>query len=102
MLSASVSIAVKLARAVRAKRALNHSSIKAGVGASGSSGKEVQAAITVCTIALLQCLAYFPSGTTCMAVCLANESPEFAIVRSVKCCSHLDKHLFYMCILRDI
>ena len=81
MLTASVSIATKLAMAVRSKRALTQmSSDKSG------SGREMQAAVTVCTIALLQCVAYFPTAVLCMAICLANESPQFEIVRLLGLC----------------
>ena len=83
MLASSVSIAVKLVLAVRSKRELTQASSKtgdkSGAGTSGSR-REIQAAITVCTVALMQCLAYFPTAATCMAVCLANESPQFAQV----------------------
>ena len=84
MLVSSVTIAVKLTLAVRSKRNLTHVSSKGGEkGGAGASGsrREMQAAITVCTMALMQCLAYFPTAVTCMAVCLANESPQFALVR---------------------
>ena len=84
MLVSSVIITVKLALVVRSKRDLTQVSSKGGEkgGARASgSGREMQAAITVCTIALMQFIAYFPTAATCMAVCLANESPQFAIVR---------------------
>ena len=83
MLASSVCISVKLAMAVRSKRELTRmggkGGEKSGAGAGGSR-RETQAAVTVCTIAVMQCLAYFPTAATCMAVCLANESPQFALV----------------------
>ena len=88
MLAAGMFIATKLASAVRMKRALHATASgsggrEKGGGGGGGGGREMQAAITVCTIALLQCLAYFPTAVTCMAFCLANESPQFVLVRPI-------------------
>lgn len=94
MLVASVLIAVKLEFAVSSRRMLKGGD-KSGTATSGST-RETQAAITVCTIAVLQCIDYFPKAFICMAICLANETPQFALVRSNFLHSIFDKILIKM------
>ena len=97
MLVSSVSIAVKLALVVHSKHELTQVSSKGGEkgGGTSGSGREMQAAITVCTMALMQCLAYFPTAAICMAFCLANESPQFELVRFSF--NNLQWPLFWLC-----
>lgn len=43
-----------------------------------SSSKELQASVTVLTLAIMQCLVYFPSAVGCMLLCFVMYYPDIA------------------------
>ena len=77
MLSCSVVISARL---------LDYSQTRSQLSAGDSSqesrgsSKELQASITVISLALLQCIVYFPSAVACMFYCLAYSSPTIRLL----------------------
>ena len=72
MLVCSVLISASLLAAKRSRGALSVSSS----ADERTSSKELQASVTVVTLALLQCLVYVPCAVGCMLYCWANATPE--------------------------
>ena len=72
MLGCSVIIALKLSYSVSGKSKLT-------VGSKTTNRKEIQAALTVVSLAILQCCSYFPTTVFCMVFCLAAGDPQFQV-----------------------
>ncbi len=70
MLVSSVLIAYKLSESRMKKSKLTQ-------GSKSFSSKEINAALTVVSLAILQCCSYFPTTFFCMVFCLASGDPKF-------------------------
>ena len=74
MLICSIFTASKLGSSISAKRELAEMQAESS---TKLSSREIQAAITVMTLAILQCCIYYPSFVFCMIFCVASQDPVF-------------------------